>query len=78
MREGLAVGTRRNIHRTLKRALKQAVACGELAANSVEMLDPPKAPAEGPDEEEIRALTDAEARRLFAGYRSGLPNEAPC
>lgn len=26
MREGLATGTRRNIHRTLKRALKQAVA----------------------------------------------------
>ncbi len=66
-REGLSARTRRNIHATLRRALKQAVAWGELASSPVEMLDPPKAPAsEADEEEEIRALTDEQVRHLFA------------
>lgn len=68
-REGLSVRTRRNIHSTLKRALKQAMAWGELAASPAEMLDPPKAPAEEEESEEIKALTNEEAEVLFAAAR---------
>jgi len=65
-REGLSVRTRRNIHATLKRALKQAVAWGELASSPAEMVDPPKALAEDEAEEEMRALANAQAIQLFA------------
>ena len=65
-REGLSVRTRRNIHATLKRALKQAVAWGELVSSPAEMVDPPKALAEDEAEEEMRALTNAQSRQLFA------------
>lgn len=69
-REGLSVRTRRNIHATLRRALKQAVAWGELASSPAEMLDAPKAPPEEENAEEaVEHLTDAEARRLFATAR---------
>jgi integrase len=70
MREGLSVRTRHNIHATLKRALKQAVSWGELPANPADGIAPPKAPVE--DEvggEEIKALTNDEAERLFAAAR---------
>lgn len=66
MREGLAVSTRRKIHGTLKRALKQAVAWGELASNPADAVDPPKAGAQDQEDGAVKALTDAEARRLFA------------
>lgn len=70
LRAGLSVRTRRNIHATLKRALKQAVAWGELASSPAEMLDAPKALAKDEDAERpIEHLTDAEARRLFAAAR---------
>ncbi|MDP9485864.1 MAG: site-specific integrase [Actinomycetota bacterium] len=65
-REGLSVRTRRNVHATLKRALKQAVAWGELPASPAEMLDLPKAPAEEEEAEEIKALWNEEAEVLFA------------
>jgi integrase len=68
-REGLSVRTRRNIHATLKRALKQAVAWGELAASPAEMLDPPKAPTEDEEHTEMKALTDEQAEFLFAAAR---------
>src|SRR5215216_4004910 len=64
--EGLSVRTRRNIHATLKRALKQAVAWGELASSPAEMVDPPKGLAEDEAEEEMRALANAQAIQLFA------------
>jgi integrase len=66
IREGLSARTRRNIHATLKRALKQAVAWGELGSSPAEMLDLPKALAEDESEEEMRALTNAQALELFA------------
>lgn len=71
-RQGLSVRTRQNIHGTLKRALKQAVAWGELSSSPAENLDPPKAPAEDAEDgsEEIRALADAEAIRLFDAARN--------
>lgn len=65
-REGKSARTMRNIHSTLKRALKQAVSWGELAASPAEMLDPPKAPSDGEDEEAVEHLSDAEVLRLFA------------
>jgi integrase len=69
MREGYSVRVRENVHSTLKRALKQAVAWGELAANPMEGVTRPKAPTEEESEEEIKALTDAEAERLFEAAR---------
>jgi integrase len=66
MRDGLATGTRQNIHRTLKRALKQAVAWGELHSNPADVVDSPKARVENEEEETVKALTDAQARQLFA------------
>lgn len=70
MREGLSVRTRQNVHATLKRALKQAVTWGELSANPADGIAPPKAPPGGEAEaEEIKALTDEEARRLFDAAR---------
>jgi integrase len=70
MREGLSVRTRQNVHATLKRALKQAVIWGELPANPAEGIASPKAPPEdGAEAEEIKALTDEEARRLFDAAR---------
>jgi integrase len=68
MREGLGIRTRRNIHATLKRALKQAVVWGELASNPAESLVPPKASFEE-ESEEIRALTNEQTDVLFAAAR---------
>jgi integrase len=68
MREGLGIRTRRNIHASLKRALKQAVVWGELASNPAESLVPPKASFEE-ESEEIRALTNEETGVLFAAVR---------
>jgi integrase len=67
-REGLSLRTRQNIHGTLKRALKQAMRWGEIAANPAELVDPPKGldAKDSPESsEEIRALTNQEALRLF-------------
>lgn len=71
MREGFSVRTRRNIHATLKRALKQAVAWGELITNPAESVAPPKVPAKLEEEsEEIRALTDEQTTVLFDRARA--------
>jgi integrase len=65
-REGLSVASRRKIHGTLKRALRQAVAWGELAASPAEYLDPPTAPPEdNEDSEEIEAFSEEELEQLF-------------
>ncbi len=67
----LAASTRRDIHTTLKMALKQAVRWGLIPQNPAEFVDPPKPNgASGADDEEegrgeIRALTDDQARVLF-------------
>ncbi len=65
----LSYSTRRDVHTTLKMALKQAVRWGLLTQNPTELVDPPRpAPGDEDDEEggEVRALTDEQARRLFA------------
>ncbi len=63
----LAASTRRDIHTTLKMALKQAVRWGLMPQNPAEFVDPPK-PSEAAEEGEgeIRALTDTQAMQLFA------------
>ena len=70
-REGFSLRTRQNIHGTLKRALKQAVKWGEIVSTPAELVDPPKG-LDADDEEsseEIRALTNQEALRLFEAAR---------
>lgn len=64
----LAASTRRDVHTTLKMALKQAVRWGLIPQNPAEFVDPPK-PAKSTDDEEegeIRALSEEQARLLFA------------
>lgn len=67
----LAPSTRREIHVTLKMALKQAVRWGYIPTNPADHVDAPR--LEDPDEdqgqEEIRALTDTQARLLFESGR---------
>lgn len=67
----LATSTRRDIHATLKMALKQAVRWGMVPSNPCELVDPPKPlPDEMGDEaEEVRALTDGQAKVLFTSTR---------
>lgn len=65
-REGLAASTRRDIHTTLKMAFKQAVRWGLLQQSPVDLVEPPKAGPDVTEEEEVRALTDEQARELFA------------
>lgn len=70
MREGYSVRTRQNIYATLKRALKQAVAWGELPANPADGVSMPKAQAESDEgPEEIKALTNTQAQRLLAAAK---------
>lgn len=64
-REGYAFATRREIHVTLKMALSQAVRWGLIRRNVCEMVDPPRDARRGDEDEEIRYLTDAQARDLF-------------
>ena len=67
-RAPLAASTRRDIHTTLKMALKQAVRWGLMPQNPAEFVDPPRpTEVDGEEEggEEIRALTDEQARVLF-------------
>lgn len=64
-REGYSHETRREIHVTLKMALKQAVRWGLIARNPAEMVDAPRDLGRH-DDEEVRHLTDAQARLLFA------------
>ena len=67
----LSYATRREVHVTLKMALKQALRCGLVKRNVAEMVDPPKG-ASGYEEDgdgEARVLTDDEARRFFQATR---------
>ncbi len=64
--EGLSLSTRRDIHTTLKMALNQAVRWGMLTKNPVDLVEPPRAGPVAEPEEEVRALTDEQARELFA------------
>ena len=67
-REGYSYSTRREIHITLRMALEQAVRWSLLRRNPVEMVDAPRDLANVSDGE-IRALTDAQARILFASAK---------
>ena len=64
-REGYAHETRLAVHVTLKMALKQAVRWGLLNRNPCEMVDAPRDLGARHEEEEIRHLTDAQAKILF-------------
>lgn len=66
-RQGLSVRTQKRIHGTLSKALKQAVRWGEMPFNPADRdyVDVPKAPPEEGHSEEIKALTNGEALRLF-------------
>jgi integrase len=71
-REGYAHETRLAVHVTLKMALKQAVRWDLIRRNPAEMVDSPRNLGGG--EDEVRHLTDAQARTLFratAGSRWG-------
>ncbi len=63
--EGYAYATRREIHVTLKMALSQAVRWGLVRRNVCEMADAPRDTRRGHEDEEVRHLTDAQARGLF-------------
>jgi integrase len=65
---GYAISTRRDIHTTLKMALSQAVKWGVLQSNPAALVDSPRARDEDREDgdEEVRALTDDQARTLFA------------
>lgn len=68
----LAASTRRDVHTTLKMALKQAVRWGLIPSNPCDLVDPPRpvSSAEEDDEAgEVRALTDEQARLLFESTR---------
>ena len=58
--------TRLAVHVTLKMALKQAVRWSLLNSNPAEMVDAPRDLGTHHEEEEIRYLTDEQARHLFA------------
>ena len=64
-REGYAFATRREIHVTLKMALSRAVRWGLVRRNACEMAAPPLNLRRDEEDEGIRHLTDAQARRLF-------------
>ena len=66
-RQGLSVRTQKGIHGTLSKALKQAVRWGEMPFNPADRdyVDAPKALPEEGHSEEIKALTNEEALRLF-------------
>lgn len=70
--EGLALKTRRDIHTTLGKALRQAVAWGELGQNPTEHVKLPKAHSEGKQVNpfsvtDLRAIGDAaKSRRIPA------------
>lgn len=63
----LSYATRREIHVSLKMALKQAVRWGLVRRNVAEMVEPPKGVVSLGEEDtgEVRALTDAQAYTLF-------------
>lgn len=66
VREGYALDTRRQIHVTLRMTLEQAVRWGLIRHNPCALVDPPKQGArEYKEDEEIRALSDGQAARLF-------------
>lgn len=66
-RDGFALATRREVHVTLRMALEQAVKWGMLRRNPCDLVDTPKQDALvfDEDDEEIRAVSDEEVRRLF-------------
>lgn len=63
-REGYSYSTRREIHVTLKMALQQALKWGLVRRNACEMADAPR-DLGPPAEDEVRHLTDAQARHFF-------------
>lgn len=65
-RGDLAPSTRREIHVTLKTALKQAVRWGLIPANPADHVDAPSLVENRDEEDEIRAFSNAQALRLFA------------
>lgn len=66
----LAATTRREVHVTLKMALKQAVRWGMLSKNPADDVDAPKQSGSrdetDEDEGEVRAISNEQARTLFA------------
>lgn len=66
-REGYSVATRREVHVTLRQALGHAVRWGLLERNpaSPELVDAPKQTTVRQDEEDVRALSEEQVRRLF-------------
>lgn len=68
-REGYSHETRREIHVTLKMALRQAVRWNLLTRNPAEMVDAPR-DLKTREDEEIRHLTDAQAGHLFVSARN--------
>lgn len=74
VREGYSHETRRAVHVTLKMALKQAVRWDLIRRNPAEMVDAPRDTGRNGHDEEIRHLTDAQARVLFASTRESRWN----
>ncbi len=73
-RNGYSISTRRDVHGTLNMALSQAVRWGMISRSPLDLVEPPKArtgdaSGEEPHDDEIRALTDGQARALFAATR---------
>jgi integrase len=67
----LALTTRRAIHTTLKMALNQAVRWSLLSQNPLDLVDPPReAELSTHLDVKVRALTDEQARALFAAMES--------
>ena len=66
----LSYATRREVHVTLKMALKQALRWGLVKRNVAEMVHPPKGSSGYDDGDgEVRALTDEQAIRFFEATR---------
>jgi integrase len=63
----LGLSTRRAIHTTLKMALNQAVRWSLLTQNPLDLVDPPRENSvQDSVQDRVRALTDEQARALFA------------
>ena len=69
--QGLSVATRRHIHTTLKKALSQATAWGDIPTNPAATIKPPGGRSEGVEErgEEIRPFSEEELVRVFAASK---------
>lgn len=70
-RDNYSVQMRRHIHTTLKKALNQAAAWGQIASNPAAHVKPPKAPAGADDRaDRIRPYTPEELERIKAAAAS--------